>query len=328
MFQLLLFVMLQGASVERVFEKALDNTNLFSLQRNSTPRQVTFSLVIEEKANRNRSWQLAAFDASAYVYEVARIDRNSVVLRCVGDYGFAGTYIKVFFDLASKKELKRMEFTNTDLSQIPDSEVQRIIGVPPDFLKELKPPFEPAPLPRELLVASLPQSTYSEFARARPARVRDGYAPGSTIEEKIERYQVVGNKIWFGKSFYDGEGTTGVGAIGFFDLTTKKFTFLRIREVADWSVSSLLVEGNTIWAGLVGHPEGADYSGGLLRHDLTSGVTRKYPVDDVIFRISRWRDALYLTTSNGIYVLKGDRFTRYRVEPDINGKPVIISDQL
>jgi hypothetical protein len=311
-----------------VFEKPLDATYLFSLQRNSTPTQVKFSLVIEERANRNRSWQLAAFESSAYVYEVVRIDRSSVVIRSADDYGATGTYIKLFFDLASKKELKRIEFKNTDLSQIPDSDVQRIIDVSPDFLKQLKPPFDPVPLPRELLVASLPQSTYPQFARARPARVRDGYTERSTIKEEIEQYQVVGNKIWFGKSFYDGEGTTGVGALGSFDRITKKFTFLRIPEVVDWSVSSLLVEGNTIWAGLVLRGEGAPYSGGLLCHDLASGMTHKYSVDDVIFRISRWRDALYLTTSNGIYVLKGKRFTRYRVEPDINGKPVIISEQL
>jgi hypothetical protein len=44
----------------------------------------------------------------------------------------------------------------------------------------------------------------------------------------------------------------------------------------DWSVSSLLVEGDALWAGLVRHPEGADQAGGFIRHDLKSGVTRKY----------------------------------------------------
>ena len=124
------------------------------------------------------------------------------------------------------------------------------------------------------------------------------------------------------------EGITGVGTIGSFDRAAKKFAFLQTPEVVDWSVSNLLVEGDTIWAGLVRHPEGADRSGGLLRRDNKSGRSRTYAVDDVIFRIERWRDGLYLTTSNGIYVLTGERITRHRVEPDINAKPSLVSEQL
>ena len=40
------------------------------------------------------------------------------------------------------------------------------------------------------------------------------------------------------------------------------------------------------------------------------------------------RDTLYLTTSNGVYILKGDRLTRHRVEPDINSKLILVSEQL
>jgi len=250
------------------------------------------------------------------------------VLRRSSDYGFDEGYIKLFFDPASKKVTKRVEFTDTGLLQMADSEIQRALGVTAEFARQLKTPFEPKPLPLDLMAVPLPQSTYADFARLRPARVKDGYGPGSKIREMIEAYQVTGNLIWFGKSFYDGEGITGVGTIGSFDRAAKKFAFLQIPEVVDWSVSNLLVEGDTIWAGLVRHPEGADRSGGLIRRDNKSGSSRKYDVQDVIFRIERWRDGLYLTTSNGIYVLTGERITRYRVEPDINGKSALISEQL
>ncbi len=125
-----------------------------------------------------------------------------------------------------------------------------------------------------------------------------------------------------------GKDSTGVGGIGYFDRTTSRYTFLRIPEIVGLSVSGLLLEDDFLWAALVGHPEGADYSGGLLRYDLKSGTTKKYPVTDVISRVIRWRDALYVTTSNGIYTLKDDQLRRYRVEPDINGKPTVYSDRL
>jgi len=323
---LALLLLLQAVPPERRSEKPIDDTYALSVLSRLVPGTDTLRLVIQDRSDRNRFWELSKLNPN-YTYEFVRVDRNSVVLRSADDYGI-GTYIKVFFDLPSKRLLKRTDYSETGFFQVSDSEAQRVLGVPAEFVSRLKAAPEPISLPRELFMAPLPQSTSAEFAKARPARVRDGYREGVTIDETIEQYQIVGNKIWFGKRFYDGEGTTGVGAIGYFDRTAKQYTFPRIPEIVDWSVSSLLVEGDTLWAGLVRHPEGANQPGGFIRHDLKSGVTRKYPVDDVVFRIDRWRDGLYLTTSNGIYILKGDSFTRYRVEPDINGKPIIISEQL
>jgi hypothetical protein len=330
---LVLLLLLQGVRVEKVFEKQISPTHVVSLLRNSTQTKITFQIRVEEKANRSRFWDLATLDAP-FGYEFVRADSGTVVLRGESDYRFNGPYLKLFFDLQSKKVLKQIEYTDTTLAQIPNALAQRALGVSEEIVNRLKmppeslSPFEPRTLPQELVAARLPQSTYSQFARARPARVRDGYVEGTSIEEVIGAYQIAGDKIWFGKNFYDGEGTTGVGAIGYFDRTTKKYSFLPIREVSDWSVSNLLIEGDTLWASLVSHPEGADRSGGLLRHNLKSGVTRKYRVDEVIYRIERAPDSLYLSTSNGIYVLKNERLTRYLVEPDIDGKPVIISEEL
>ena len=331
---LVLLLLVQSARVERVFEKPISATHVVALVRNSTQTKVTYHLRVEEKADRNRAWELASLD-KPYGYELVRADSGSVVLRGESDYGFKGPYLKLFFDLQSNKVLRQIDYSDTALSQISNAEAQRVLGIPSEMVNLLKmpfeslSPFEPRKLPQEFLGTTLPQSTYTEFARARQARVRDGYVKeGTAIEEVIGPYQIVGDKIWFGKNFYDGEGTTGVGAIGYFDRTTRKYDFLRIREVMDWSVSSLVVEGDTLWAGLVTHPEGADRAGGLIRHNLKSGVTRKYRVDEVIYRIQRVGDSLYLNTSNGIYVLKDERLTRYLIEPDINGKPVIISEQL
>jgi len=330
---LVLLLLLQGVRAEKVFEKQISPTHVVSLLRNSTQSKITFQIRIEEKANHSRFWDLTTLE-TPFGYEFVRADSGTVVLRAENDYGFKGPYLKLFFDLESKKVLKRIEYTDTTLAQIPNAEAQRVLGVSEEIINRLRmpsealSPFEPRTPPQELLAAPLPQSTYAQFARARPARVRDGYVEGTSIEEAIGPYQITGDKIWFGKNFYDGEGTTGVGAIGYFDRTAKKYSFLPIREVLDWSVSNLLIEGDTVWAGLVNHPEGADHSGGLLRHNLKSGITRKYRIDEIIYRIERTPDGLYMSTSNGVYVLKNERLRRYLVEPDIDGEPVIISEEL
>jgi hypothetical protein len=324
----LVLFFLQTGRVERLSEKQISDTHTIALLSDSTRSQVTIRVVLEEKSGpAGAAAELASFPAS-HNYALIRADRQSLVLHKSSDYGFTEAYVKLFFDVASRKVLKTTEFKDPSFTQISDADAQRALGSPVEFVWRLKIPFEPKPLPQELLATPLPQSTYADFTRARPARVRDGYGPKSTIREKIEAFQIAADVIWFGKSFYDGEGFTGVGAIGSLDRRSKKYAFLRIPEAVDWSVSSLVVEGDTIWAGLVRHPEGADQPGGLIRHNVKTGVTRRYPVSDVIYRIERSGDALFLTTSNGVYALRGDRLTRHRVEPDINGNVVIVSEQL
>ena len=115
----------------------------------------------------------------------------------------------------------------------------------------------------EYKLYELPKSTYEEFARARSGRVRDGYRPDvAAFEEVIGPYQIVGNRFWFGKTFYDGEGVTGVGGFGYFDPGQRKYVVFSLPEIAPWSASALLVEEKDIWLGLARHPEGVTYSGG------------------------------------------------------------------
>ncbi len=135
-------------------------------------------------------------------------------------------------------------------------------------------------------------------------------------------------RIWFGRAFYDGEGTTGVGALAYFDITQKKFTFLNIPEVVDWSASATLGEGETLWAGLQNNPEGASRSGGLLRHDLKTSSTRIYAIEDLIRKIYRFGNALLIGTSNGVYVLTNGRLVRHRAEPTLDGKFVLYTENL
>ena len=76
----------------------------------------------------------------------------------------------------------------------------------------------------ETRLYELPKSTFEQFARLRPDMVRSGYGPESIFEEEgIGPYQIVKNRFWFGKSFHDGEGYTGIGGFGYFDPRQKTF---------------------------------------------------------------------------------------------------------
>src|SRR5580658_3200125 len=44
--------------------------------------------------------------------------------------------------------------------------------------------------------------------------------PDSEFNETIGPHQVEGNRLWFGVTFYDGEGWTGTGGFGYFDAST------------------------------------------------------------------------------------------------------------
>ena len=307
----------------------------------------SFRLAILEKSGR--TWDLgdpsiglrALFSA-----RVARVDRSSVVIErnVAGDYGLSSPFLKFFLDLAGRKVLKTIAFDNPTASVVRLQPIENRVcasvktsetafvscgnEVAQTIVAQLGPSGNlPDPVSHPLsdsyrspIPVPLPQSTYDQFAQARPQRVRDGYSRASTIDERVSAHQVVGDRIWFGKAFYDGEGTTGVGGLGYFDTRSKQFTIFSISELADWSISALFVESDAVWAGLVNYPEGAGHSGGLIRYDLSTRNVTRYNLPDIVLTMIRQNNALFIGTSNGLYVLRDDRFTRFRFEPNLDGK--------
>jgi hypothetical protein len=181
------------------------------------------------------------------------------------------------------------------------------------------------PDPNALLI---PQSTYDDFARLRPARVENGYTRESaTIDERMGPSQLVGEQLWFGKQFYDGEGITGVGGFGYFDRVTKDFTLFHPGEVVDWSTSAILVEADTVWLGLVHFTEGAGGSGGLVQYNQATQQATRYPLDDFVLNLTRVSDSLYIGTSNGLYRFTAGQFSGFRFEPDADGTYIAIPYQ-
>jgi hypothetical protein len=322
------------SSTERIYDAPVGNglTLRATVSRAGRPQ---FRLTLTERAG-NRSWDLVTIpDEMGDAYKVLRGTSSSIIVEHNdSDYGVHHGTFAVFFDLPSKKFLKKVDFDPHEaLKSIGPEEVRRV-GLDPKVFEQIRNApalldHENLQLPPSLRGADLPQSTYSEFANARPMRVRDGYsADVTTIEERIGAAQELDGRVWFGKTFYDGEGYTGVGGVGYFDVAARHFGFLRIPQVVDWSVSALLVKDETLWAGLERRPEGAEFSGGLLRHNLKTSVSRIYRVEDVITSLHIFGGALVLGTSNGIYVLQNDRMIRHRLTPTLDGKFVFYSEPL
>ena len=279
-------------------------------------------------------WDVVTLPSRDYEYRVVRADSTLIVFSRHGDYG-QDQSLKIFLDGAGKIPIREIEFSPlTSLDSISDNEVASALGVPESLVKALRereprPPIEPpwdVHLPRALRDHPMPVSTYPEFARARPERVAGGYGPDDTeISEMPGPVQIDGSRIWFGKTFYDGEGSSGVGDVGYFDTTNSTYGFLKLPELARWSVSTILLEDRVLWIGLVGHPEGADYGGGLVRHDLKTGTTTTIPVEDVILRIKRWNGRTYVATSSGAAVIENDKVVaRFMAEPTLASKYVLV----
>lgn len=145
------------------------------------------------------------------------------------------------------------------------------------------------------------------------------------ITNQIGPFAMDGSMLWFATTFYDGEGCSSLGAIGTFDVGTRKFEMRYLPEMARWSGSTLRLDGDDVWVGLACRPEGADFGGGLLRYNRKTGAVRTYPVNDLIYTIDRAGGALYLGTAHGLYMLRGETLTQYRFEPDQRGRIHVVA---
>ena len=141
-----------------------------------------------------------------------------------------------------------------------------------------------------------------------------------TICDMIGPYQFVGQKVWFGTTFPDAEGATGVGAIGFFGLNERNYHMHYPKDLADWSTSAIWVHDKYVWTGLVDRSEYNRFPGGLLRYDVKSGEAKKYDIDAMVHRICGLGDDVFLGTSDGVYIISGEEITYLGFDFDIEGR--------
>ena len=185
----------------------------------------------------------------------------------------------------------------------------------------------------EIKFYDLPSSTFEELARYRPASARPEYEKYTYGAEVIGPYQIVENRFWFGQTFYGGEGSTGIGGFGYFDPEEKRYVVFSPPEIIRWSVSTLFVDKENIWLGLMYRGEWGNISGGLLKYHRSLGWTKKFDLGEkygyqIIHQIKseRRRFATYLATNAGLFIVSGDRLTRYFFEPMLDGGVDIVKN--
>jgi hypothetical protein len=188
-------------------------------------------------------------------------------------------------------------------------EQRRVISIDPDKKA----------LPAAL--ASLTQSTYDQFAAARPERVKNGYVrQGTEIHESVGPWQREGEKIWFGKTFYDGEGSTGVGGFGYFDMATRKVRMFAPPEAVDWSTTAVLVRPDAVWMGTAMNGEGiGGGGGGVLRFDRSTEATRRLKCPDLVNAMTYAGNTILIASDFGFGVVESGVIRRYFVDKSADG---------
>ncbi|HYA16230.1 MAG TPA: hypothetical protein VEF06_02125 [Bryobacteraceae bacterium] len=166
----------------------------------------------------------------------------------------------------------------------------------------------------------LPQSSIEAYNRLRPRAPGDASSRPTTEnyqrQEVIGPWQVEGDRVWLGNQYYDGEGDTGVGAFGYFDFPSRKYTLFSPPEVARWEISALLVEPDAVWLGLDHFGEDiSTFPGGFVRWDRARQEARLYSAEFVITRIERDSQdpaRLRLTTRGGYAFFRNGNLQRFR----------------
>jgi hypothetical protein len=170
-------------------------------------------------------------------------------------------------------------------------------------------------------VYMLPQTDPPTWQRARPDDAKTyAHIELAEISEEIGPYQVEGGRLWFGKTFYNSEGATGLGGFGYFDSATAQYHLIAVPEIYAWSVSGILVEADSIWLALYRRGEYGNYPGGLLRWDRNGQTTQHWDMPWIATSIARAGDAIYMGATDGIAALRGDRVISYFVDRSVDGR--------
>ena len=171
----------------------------------------------------------------------------------------------------------------------------------------------------------LAQSDLRTWQQARPDDVKSFARPDQAeMNEEIGPHQLEGGRLWFGKTFYNSEGLTGVGGFGYFDAATATYRLYSPPQIQRWSVSAILLEANCIWLALYRRGEYGNSSGGLLRWDRETAQVRSFAIPDAVTHIATGPgDVVYLGATDGIVVLRGDQITSYFIDRTAGGRYMV-----
>lgn len=151
---------------------------------------------------------------------------------------------------------------------------------------------------------------------------------GDELEQKTASCIQHGGQIWFGISYYSGEGIGGVGGIGHYDPKTQKMKIRRPKLLRSTSVHHVAHDGRSLWLGTAGFYEciGDAPTQGLLRYEWTNGRIESFKgksdgpcgfvVNDLLWRNGQ----LWVATELGLakWDAKNNSWTNYVPDPNSN----------
>ncbi len=110
----------------------------------------------------------------------------------------------------------------------------------------------------------------------------------------------------------------GVGAFGYFDTATRRYTLFSPPEVARYEISAILVEPDRVWLALDQFVEDiSTVPGGLVRWNRMTHEIHKYPLEFVVSGIRAEGDSLRLETRDGYALFRDGEIRRFLT----NGRP-------
>ena len=146
---------------------------------------------------------------------------------------------------------------------------------------------------------------------------------------------VAEDKVWFGTTFYGGEGHDSVGGFGYIDIKTKKMEFNHYKEIADYSITAIYVENDNVWLGLAINYTYGPSSQGFAMYNSKDGsinvykippehepneIIPNYLIDDIV----KVGDYVYLLIKNKVFVYTDGKFPYIlTITMDINGNPAL-----
>lgn len=253
---------------------------------------------------------------------VQRMTASELSIVCVPEKASRAEVWKYFFDTQWKLQQSYV-YESFDVSKVGSgyvaSDGRRAFRIDGSRLRPAAvPPVQPQAARPNL--PKLPQTTQREYGAAKPRTQR--WNPKITFElrEEIGPWQRAGRQIWFGKSFYDGEGHSGLGGFGYYDLDTRRYTLFSPREIHDWSATAILVEEDAVWLGLAHMGEWGPSPGGLLRWDRRKQEAVASDLPSLIGHIERKGEELFLANQHGLAVLSQGKIQQYFVDMDLRGR--------
>jgi hypothetical protein len=138
----------------------------------------------------------------------------------------------------------------------------------------------------------------------------------------IGPWAIEGSRLWFGKTFYSGEGYDGTGGFGYFDASTRQFELFALpADSTPSAATAILVQPDATWLALALHGEYASIGRGLVRYDRQSRTTMRFDIGESIgYSFVAFRDRIAVALEDGFVFVRNGQVKGYIVDQTTDGR--------